>query len=297
MAATPSSTNADAVITQGSLNPAQSATSVLVGTNPTVNFTVTTGSFDAVGSSGPTLACGGVPVPGAPSMGVSGAGVGSSAYNPIAPLPDGATCVFAGTAAAKGVGTGQSRALTWNVTFQTEVQPVVHYARMNLVVFADQSGYIGVINDAAGTVTPLVNKTGYVDGIEPIRLCGLYDKLLDDGRPLASCVTRFVGNTRRNFPINPLTGELMAEYTGDVPAGAVLRDVEYQGDPIPPSHTANNVTAHGMYIDVPAVGTYYFTGNDGVNLRLTKDGFATNKVVATCGGIQCFQYLATFSNP
>jgi hypothetical protein len=67
--------------------------------------------------------------------------------------------------------------------------------------------------------------------------------------------------------------------------------------PSPANYAAHGVPYLGMYIDAPMVGTYYFTGNDGVNLRLTKDSFVTNKVVATCGGIQCFQYLATFSNP
>ena len=53
----------------------------------------------------------------------------------------------------------------------------------------------------------------------------------------------------------------------------------------------------GTYIDIPNVGTYYITDTDSVNLRLTKDGFATNKIIATCANIGCFQYLTTFSNP
>ena len=207
--------------------------------------------------------------------------------------PSGAVCTYKLDATATNSG-GSASATQVASAFQVKFA----FPRLNLVVFADQSGYLGLINDATGKVTPLINKTGYTDGIDPIRLCGVYDDLFHPaGMPMATCVTRFVGNTRRNFPINPLTGELMAEYTGAVPAGAVWRDVNDGNIPAPANHVAHGVFYFGMYIDVPTAGTYFFTGTDQVNLRLTKDAFATNKVIATCGSLSCFKYLKTFSNP
>ena len=158
------------------------------------------------------------------------------------------------------------------------------------MVFADQGAYIGVVS--ASGATPLVNNTGYVkDAAFPVALCGIWDKLLPDGRPLASCQTSAAGNLRRNFPIDPIKRSLEAEYTGAVPAGAVLHDVGYGTSP----YAQFNIALTGMYLDA-AEGTYYFLNNDMVNLRLTSDHFGTNKVVASCGGIQCYQYLVMFSN-
>ena len=74
----------------------------------------------------------------------------------------------------------------------------------------------------------------------------------------------------------------------------MLHDVGYGtfGDS---PYAAFDVGNKGMYLDA-AEGTYYFLNNDMVNLRLTSDHFVTNKVVASCGGIQCYKYLAMFSN-
>lgn len=268
----------------------KTATGVVTKTNP-IKFAVTpSGTGVTSVTSKVTLTCDGNDVAVTTStVPVTGGDV--TALPASSELPNGGACTYTLDGSAVNAG-GTANATQIAGAFQVKFS----FARLNLVVFADQSGYIGVINDATGTVTPLVNKSGYTDGIEPIRLCGLYDKLLDDGRPLASCVTRFVGNTRRNFPINPLTGEMMAEYTGAVPTGAVWHDVAHGvfGDT---PYVNFGISLKGEYIDVPSVGTYYFTDTDHVNLRLTKDSFVTNKVVATCGDLGCFQYLATFSNP
>ena len=114
---------------------------------------------------------------------------------PAGNLPDGATCSLTVNLAGS---LGGAAAKT--ISFNTKPAVAAYkYARLNLVVFSDRGGTIGVINDAAGTVTPLVNRTGYTTNAAlPIALCGISDKLLCDGRPLATCVTPAVGNTRRN---------------------------------------------------------------------------------------------------
>lgn len=178
----------------------------------------------------------------------------------------------------------------WNGSACT--RPVYKYDRLNLVIFGDQHATIGVINGE--TVTPLANASEFSGNAGfPLVLCALWDKLLTDGRPLASCVTPLVGNTRRNFPINPLTGELMKEFKGAVPTGAVLEDVSDSGRIGPSDHVAANTPFYGMYIDVPKIGTYFFIGTDSVNLRLTSDGFATNKIIH----VGDHKFLATYSNP
>ena len=200
-------------------------------------------------------------------------------------------CSYSVNATAKN-SAGAATVATVSGTFT----PKAKYARVSYIILS-QFGTIGTIN-ADGSVTELVNKTGYTTGAAaPIFLCGIYDKLLTDGRPLATCVTPAAGNTRRNFPINPLTGELMEEYPGAVPVGSVGHDVPYGtfGDT---PYAAYGVGNKGMYLDVPSVGTYFIKNDDTVRLRLTTDGFVTSRVTATCGSsIGCFQYLVSFSNP
>jgi len=182
---------------------------------------------------------------------------------------------------------------SWDGNACKSVAPAVYkYARLDLVIFSDQLGTIGVISGE--TVTPLINASEYTGNAGfPLVLCALWDKLLTDGRPLASCVTPLAGNKRRNFPINPLTSELMKEYTGAAPNGSMLHDVPDSSQAAPPSHVAANVPFHGMYIDRSSVETVFFKGDDHVNLRLTKDGFATNKIIH----VGDHKFLATYSNP
>ncbi len=51
---------------------------------------------------------------------------------------------------------------------------------------------------------------------------------------------------------------------------------------------------YGMFIDVPGVGTYYYTDLRGDELRLTRDGFRTYEVLQ---GGQTFVLLMTYTNP
>lgn len=186
---------------------------------------------------------------------------------------------------------------TWNGTACKTAPLVYHYNRLNLVIMADLAAYVGVLDDTTKKVVPLLNKTGYDhDAAYPVAFCGIWDKLLPDGRPLASCQTIAAGNLRRNFPISPLTRELMEEYTGAVPVGSMMREGGYGtfGDT---PYAAFDVGMKGMYIDVPSVGTYYVTNVDRVHLRLTTDGFKTSKIIAQCGEGDCYHYLTTFSNP
>lgn len=169
------------------------------------------------------------------------------------------------------------------------------FARLNIAVMAD--GKLARF-DETGAV-PLINSTGFVTGPNPVALCGIYVKnsdgtlaLLPDGRPIASCVTPSAGNTRRVFPINPNSGELMPEYESPLSPDVTARDVSYgtnYGEPL----ASQGVLRPGYMVDIPAVGRFFFKNTDTVNLRLTTDNFATNRVVATNG----FQFLATGTNP
>ncbi len=153
------------------------------------------------------------------------------------------------------------------------------YAAINLAVRTDKNHTLWWFDQNGAT--QLTNSTGHnttTTVTSPIDSCGLYDKVLDDGRPLASCVTTGAGNVRRNFPVNPNTKELLPEYTGSVPTGAVLRDVAYGtfGDT---PYINQGVTRQGMYVDV-SIGTFYFMGND-PKLRLTTNNFESNSVIST----------------
>ena len=245
-------------------------------------------SFTTTGATAPKLVVGGTTV----STAASGSGIAVTVGNATLAvvLSDGSTALDS----SKSI----SGACAVGTLFDGSVckRPFYNYSRFNLVVFADQNAYIGKIDDAAGTVTPLINQSAFTgNGGLPLALCGIYDLLLPDGRPLVTCVTPAVGNTRRNFPVNPLTGAVMGEYTGVVPAGAVARDVSDSTRSAPASYVAMNVAFFGMYIDVPGVGTYFFTGESGgsTKLRKTTDGFKTNTIIH----VGDHKYLATFSNP
>ena len=108
---------------------------------------------------------------------------------------------------------------------------------------------------------------------------------------LHSCQTPAVGNVRRNFPVNPQTASIEAEWTGAVPSGAVLHDVPYGTFGATP-YAAHGVSRTGMYID-STDGVYYFTSTDSTKLLLTSNNFATSVTVATGD----FKYLVMFSNP
>lgn len=153
------------------------------------------------------------------------------------------------------------------------------YAAFNLVVRNDQANTLWYVDDA-GTETKLTNNTGFTaTGAlpNPLTSCGVWDTILADNRPLASCLTPGAGNTRRNFPINPATKELMAEWTGAVPAGATLRSVPYGTFGATP-YAAQGIGLQGMYVDLPGGAVLHFTNTDD-KLRLTTNNFATDPVV------------------
>lgn len=176
---------------------------------------------------------------------------------------------------------------------------VVRYSEFKLVRLADQGGYIGTILPD-GSVKPLTNHSGFTAAVTgalaPLAICAIWDTKLANGWPVISCQTPgTAGNLRRNFPVDPISGTVEPEYRAAMPAGAVFHDVGFGifGDA---PYAAFGASQIGMYIDVME-GTYFFTDNDSIRLRLTGDGFASNKVVATCSNnIDCFHYLAVFSN-
>ena len=174
---------------------------------------------------------------------------------------------------------------------------VARYSEFKLVRLADQGGYIGTILPD-GSVKPLTNRSGFTAAVTgalaPLAICAIWDTKLANGWPVISCQTPgTAGNLRRNFPVDPISGTVEPEYKAAMPAGAVFHDVPY--GPVAP-YTSFAVGYTGSFVHV-VEGIYYFLSNDSVNLRLTADEFASNKVVASCSNnIDCFHYLAVFSN-
>lgn len=178
--------------------------------------------------------------------------------------------------------------------------PTFHYSEFKLVVFANEGGTLGRITTGAdglpNSVVPLINNSGFTTGAAfPLALCGIWDKLLADGRPLASCQTPAVGNTRRNFPINPVTGSVEAEWTGAVPAGAVLHDVPYNTGVNP--YVSHGIGYVGSYLKVTG-GVIYFSVTE-KKMYFVKaadmaavDWATVSNVLATGD----YQYLVMFSN-
>ena len=282
-------------ITVDTSTPAQGAVDVAVSQAVSVAYTVAgTGAvFDSVST---TLTCAGTQV----AIGTNVAG--AIQFVRVADMPHNTTCTASGTVTASGQ-SGKASAQV-NFTFTTVAPKVYHYSELKLTVFADRGAYIGTVSPSGAT--PLSNNTGWTNDPTkpfdpsnpafPIAVCAIWDKLLPNGQPLVSCQTPGTkgGNLRRNFPIDPDKKSMEAEYLGMVPEGAVLRDVGYGtfGDT---PYAAFGVGRKGHYLDATE-GTYYILSNDMVNLRLTSDHFLTNKVVASCPGIQCFQYLVVLSN-
>jgi hypothetical protein len=164
-----------------------------------------------------------------------------------------------------------------------------HFDRANLMtngaVIADTgNGTLGVAYPqliVGTTLTPLKNETGVQVG-----LCLLSAGLLGpeggkyEGLPSAACVQPQLGNIRAVFPVEPVTGTLLPklyEYTAR-PPGAVYYGAPYGtfGDS---PYVAQGVSQSGMFIDVPNVGTYYYTDSSDVELWLTRDGFLTSELI------------------
>lgn len=146
-----------------------------------------------------------------------------------------------------------------------------------------------------GKAIPFVNKTGYSAGpgvAFPLSNCGLYDVVREDGAPLFSCTTPGAGNLRRTFPVNPVTLEILPEYTEQLPSKANLVATVYGtfGDT---PYTAYGVWYKGMYIEVPGYGVYYMVSGDDKRIRFTRDGFQTYTTVVEAEGIRVFY---SFSN-
>lgn len=175
---------------------------------------------------------------------------------------------------------------------------VARYSEFKLVKLADQGGYIGTILPD-GSVKPLTNNSGFITSVTgavfPLGICEIWDAKLTNGWPVISCQTAGTGgNLRRNFPVDPINAAVAPEYKAAMPADAAKHSFGFGtfGDT---PYAAFGVSRLGDYIDVKE-GTYYFTDTDSVRLRLTSDGFVSNKVVASCSSIDCFHYLAVFSN-
>lgn len=201
------------------------------------------------------------------------------------------TCGRTYTAIGNGWDAANNVAKEVTMTVTTEAC-VYHYAAFNVAIRNDQSNTLWAVDDN-GVEVKLTNSTGFNPGgaiVQPLTNCALWDTVLPDNRPLASCLTPGAGNARRNFPVNPTTKELLAEWTGAVPTGAVLHSVFFGtfGDT---PYAAQDVGNKGMYADVAANTVLFFTNSDD-KLRRTADGFATNTVVNAGSHILIVRYAA-----
>jgi hypothetical protein len=194
----------------------------------------------------------------------------------------------------KTIGSTCERWSTWNAVHRS---CRYHYDRANLVVSGEtinETGqpwpsYVGYPQLIVGTtMTPLKNSAGVQVGS-----CGLSSLLLPSGLPAAWCVKPRDGNLRGLFPVDPVRGLLLPEYTGPIPAGMAYYTAPY--GPLGSSpYAALDIAYDGMFIDVPGVGTYYFTQARGDELRLTRDGFKTYEVMQSG---QNFHLLMSYSHP
>ena len=178
------------------------------------------------------------------------------------------------------------------------------YSEFALVVYEDNCKKIGWVDLASpdtDKVKELTNKTGHNEftgqsdldcslglGALPVAANDSLAKFAD-GTLLVSLVTAGDGNIRRWFPVNPVTKEILPEWTGAVPKNT-LQSTGYGtwGDTPYADHDIGN---KGMYASL-ASGLLYITNSDAARLRFTLDieNFATYDVIsdryAVLGGYQ-----------
>lgn len=217
-------------------------------------------------------------------------------------FPDGASCQAMVKATAQNAD-GPATAEAQVVFTTTPAAPArIYYERANLVVSGETFSDTGNGTLAVGypqlilgtTLVPLKNETGFQVGG-----CMLSSGTLGEeagayaGLPSARCLKPSNGNVRAIFPIDPVGQKLLPEYSGSLPAGLVYYAGQYGtfGDS---PYVAQGVSQSGMFIDVPGVGTYYYTDLDGNTLWLTRDGFTSSELLQTG---QTFKVLMTYTNP
>lgn len=273
----------DAVVSVDSTTPAQGANDVLIGTKPTVNFTVSVGTYS---TSTDVLTCGGSDVPG--TSVVSG---GVLTFTPTNPLPYDLSCVFTGTVTATGENGGKSVTKPWNVTFTTEAAPVLHYGER---VYAGTGALpIRIIQKGDGTfdVERTANLTGYTEGVYPLTHCAYYiDKnFFANGRKLWNCID--VNNVLHNLSLDP-AGNALHAYNGPAPARTLPVDPNWveQQEGTPLGTSAYTAPSYGEL----------FTRNTDSGVLLFED--LTGAVTTILSGDQlkleeAISFLVTYSNP
>lgn len=177
-----------------------------------------------------------------------------------------------------------------------KTEEVVYYDRANVLisgeVFRDTgNGTLAIAYPqllVGKTRVMVKNQTGVqVGGCQPSSL------KLANGLPAVKCHEPKNGNVMTVFPIDPVKQELLPAYKGTLPDGIEFYGAGYgpYGDT---PYTHYDIYEVGSYIDVPEVGTYYWTSTDSGELRLTRDVFKTYEVVQTG---ETFIVMMTYSNP
>lgn len=166
-----------------------------------------------------------------------------------------------------------------------------NYESFVLTIYTDNCGKLGWVDfgsQTADKVKELVNKTGHNEknvgcpiGLGYLPLAA-DDSLvvLPDGLPLVSMVTAGDANTRRWFPINPITKEILPEWTGTVPTSIVQIQGSGYGTWNDTPYAGNNIGKKGMYTVTPSGGIVYYTNDNSRELRHTTDQFQSYTVLS-----------------
>ncbi len=177
-----------------------------------------------------------------------------------------------------------------------KTEEVTYYDRANVLISGEAFKDSGNGTFAIGYPQLLVGKTRImVKNMTGVQVGGCQPSSLKlaNGLPAVKCHEPKNGNIMTVFPIDPVKRELLPAYKGQLPDGIVFYGAPY-GEYGDTPYTQYDVQRKGTYIDVPGVGTYYWTASNGGELRLTRDVFKTYEVIQTG---ETFIVIMTYSNP
>lgn len=272
----------DAVVSIDSTNPAQGATGILVATKTlTVNYTVSVGTYE---SSTASLTCGGTNVGGSLVLGV---------FTPSANLPYG-TCSFQGTVTGKGVNGGASVTKNFNVTFATEVAPVV--LRYPLRAIAVRYGRPGIMTQSAPW-TEATNLTSYQTGAIPIFNTMVSEAPLANGYFL-EVVWAASDSSPHIVQHNPITN-VVTNFVGVAPAGYEVTRVGSTWTFGPKWHASPWGKAPYSYMSAwaqDATGGYFWTDYTDGKVERYQSATGVQSVLYTSQDGGAFSVMVSISN-
>ena len=255
----PSVGPAAATVAITNVTPENGATNVATTTNPTLSFTVANGSYL---SHTADWKCGGNTV--AYTSSESGAASGTITLTPNNPLPLGATCQISWTVSGTPIGNPAAQITQVFTTKSTRSYTDKVYA---IWTFA----YPYAVTKTS--VTPVINKTSYTTGNNPIFNCGIANKPLSDGKVLLDCQERTTLSARK-FYIDP-TKDTMYDYNDAVPADINFTFV--QGFDPATGWLARAQVSDGWYFTTNPTWVLKFQYNQGGAIITVKAGsFATD---------------------